>query len=499
VTNSTDCDDTEASVHPNATETCNGIDDDCDNSTDEGVQNTYYHDSDEDGYGDAGDSTRACSAPADHVANSTDCNDNDGSIHPNADEVCNGIDDDCDNSTDEGVLNTYYHDSDEDGYGDAGDSTQACSAPADHVTDSTDCNDNNGSINPGASEVCDDNIDNNCDGRVDEDCITCSYTVSPTTSSFTGCGGSGSFNVTAPDGCDWTADTTADTMIDITAGSGSGPGVVSFVVTEYAASGAIRRGTIDVQGESHMVSQTGGCSFEVSPSALSFNSDGGTASISVTTESCCDWTSSENTDWIRLSPGSGTGSDEVICTVDPNETADARSATITVAGQTISIHQSIPDVTFVTIGDNDGYGFSPPVDDGADLPRTLFENREDPEETDAQDGSQYTDYAAEERKSFVFDIPFTPVDPLYFDFATFTLDVSGLEQDEYGNSSLSLDGIDYSSSLPQNQGMFGSDIIEITLDDVTVFEDGRLTVNFQGGAQWDFIAFDYFILRIFTK
>jgi hypothetical protein len=354
-------------------------------------------------------------------------------------------------------------------------------------------------VNPGESEVCDDDIDNNCDGRTDENCITCSYTITPATSSFTGCGGYGSFNVTAPDGCDWTADTTADTMIDITAGSGSGSGVVSFVVTEYAASGAIRRGTIDVEQESsHLVSQTGGCSFEVSPSALSFNSDGGTASISVTTESCCDWTSSGTPNWIGLSPGDGTGSNSVTCTVDPNETADPRSATITVAGQSIFIEQSVPDVTFVVIGDNDGYGFSPPVADGDDLTLTLFDNREDAE-TDAQDGSQYTDYAAAERKSFIFDINFTTVDPLYFDFATFTLDVAGLEQDSYGVSSLLLDGTDYSASLPRNQGMYGSEIIEITLDDISVFEDGTLTVNFQGGDGWDFIAFDYFILRIFTR
>jgi hypothetical protein len=164
VANSTDCDDTDASVHPNATETCNSIDDDCDGSTDEGVLNTYYHDSDGDGYGDAGDSTQACSAPPDHVANSTDCDDTDASVHPNATETCNGIDDDCDNSTDEGVLNTYYHDADGDGYGDAGDPTQACSAPSDHVTDSTDCNDNDADINPGVEEICNDGIDNNCDG-----------------------------------------------------------------------------------------------------------------------------------------------------------------------------------------------------------------------------------------------------------------------------------------------------------------------------------------------
>ncbi|MBL0280788.1 MAG: T9SS type A sorting domain-containing protein [Bacteroidetes bacterium] len=167
VSDATDCNDADGAVNPGATEVCNGIDDNCDGNTDEGVENTYYADADGDTYGDAGSTTMACSAPEGYVSDATDCNDADGAVNPGAAEVCNGIDDNCDGNTDEGVENTYYADADGDTYGDAGSTTMACSAPEGYVSDATDCNDADGAVNPGATEVCN-GIDDNCDGNTDE-------------------------------------------------------------------------------------------------------------------------------------------------------------------------------------------------------------------------------------------------------------------------------------------------------------------------------------------
>jgi Putative metal-binding motif/Secretion system C-terminal sorting domain len=167
VANSTDCNDANSAVHPGATEFCNGIDDDCDGSTDEGVQLTFYRDFDSDGFGDLAITTQACSAPAGYVANSTDCNDANSAIYPGAAEVCNGVDDNCNGSTDEGVQLTFYRDQDGDGYGNLSITTQACSAPAGYVANSTDCNDANAAVRPGATEVCN-GLDDDCDGSVDE-------------------------------------------------------------------------------------------------------------------------------------------------------------------------------------------------------------------------------------------------------------------------------------------------------------------------------------------
>jgi parallel beta-helix repeat protein len=148
-------------------EVCNGLDDNCDGTVDEGVKTTFYRDADGDGYGNAAVTIQACAAPAGYVANSTDCNDANGSVHPGAAEVCNGVDDNCNGGVDEGVLVTFHGDGDGDGYGDPSVSVQACTAPAGFVANGADCDDASAAVHPGAAELCN-GADDNCDGNVDE-------------------------------------------------------------------------------------------------------------------------------------------------------------------------------------------------------------------------------------------------------------------------------------------------------------------------------------------
>jgi len=104
----------------------------------------------------------------DTYVSSLDCNDNDATIYPGATEICNFIDDDCDATADNGI--TYlavYDDADGDTYG-AGLAANYCTFPgAGYSLNNTDCDDANGSINPGATEICN-GLDDDCVGGFDD-------------------------------------------------------------------------------------------------------------------------------------------------------------------------------------------------------------------------------------------------------------------------------------------------------------------------------------------
>jgi len=173
----TDCDDSDDAQYPGADEYCNGEDDDCDGTTDEASAvdvATWYLDYDGDGYGDDSMTDDACSAPTGYVADDTDCDDTASGINPGATEICDSIDNDCDGDIDDDDANldastgsTWYDDGDGDGYGDAADTALTCDVPSGHVANDDDCDDTDGAIKPGATEVCDD-VDNDCDGDIDD-------------------------------------------------------------------------------------------------------------------------------------------------------------------------------------------------------------------------------------------------------------------------------------------------------------------------------------------
>ncbi|HMQ49082.1 MAG TPA: MopE-related protein [Saprospiraceae bacterium] len=175
-----DCDDNDATVYPGAPEVCDGKDNNCDTFVDEGLPIfTYFRDADNDSFGDGGVPLDTCLAtpPAGFVTNGLDCNDNDSAIHPNADEVCDDIDNNCNGLLNDGIaVSTYYRDADNDSFGDGGVPLDTCLAapPVGYVTNDLDCNDNDSAIHPNAAEVCDD-IDNNCNGLLNDGIAVSTY------------------------------------------------------------------------------------------------------------------------------------------------------------------------------------------------------------------------------------------------------------------------------------------------------------------------------------
>jgi hypothetical protein len=155
-----DCHDDDALAHPGAFERCNGQDDDCDGRVDEDLGGPWYLDADQDGWGDSATQQQAC-APG-YASRGGDCDDFHVDRHPAAVEVCDGVDNDCDGTTDE-LGAPHFADLDGDGYGDPAAPVFDCSG----VANALDCDDADADVYPGAEERSN-LVDDDCDGAVDE-------------------------------------------------------------------------------------------------------------------------------------------------------------------------------------------------------------------------------------------------------------------------------------------------------------------------------------------
>ena len=169
-----DCNDQDSTIHPEALEVCDGIDNNCDEEVDENTLSTFYTDADDDGFGTVDQPVEACTPPSGTVAIGTDCDDEDDGSYPGASERCDGVDNDCDGEVDEDVLDAWYADADDDGYGDPDSALDSCDPPSGYVSDDRDCDDSTEAAYPGATEICDE-IDNDCDDVVDEGVTTTWY------------------------------------------------------------------------------------------------------------------------------------------------------------------------------------------------------------------------------------------------------------------------------------------------------------------------------------
>ncbi|MCB0804761.1 MAG: putative metal-binding motif-containing protein, partial [Bacteroidales bacterium] len=181
---------------------CNGIvEDGC-----EAEGTIYYYDWDNDGYGVDYQYVYACEMPENYAPVGGDCNDYNSSINPGATEECDGYDNNCNDQIDEGLCDypnavthcdpvygcvieycldgffdcngnpldgcestgiLQYFDEDGDGYGDDNQAIYECELIEGFVLQGGDCDDSEYYVNPGATEICNNGIDDDCDGLTD--------------------------------------------------------------------------------------------------------------------------------------------------------------------------------------------------------------------------------------------------------------------------------------------------------------------------------------------
>jgi hypothetical protein len=171
----------------------------------------------------------------------------------------------------------------------------------------------------------------------------CTGSVSPGDLAPPQTGGTSNVTVTTTAGCYWTA-SAASPWLSVSTNAGVGGGTVA--VTAESNTGVPRTGSVTVAGLTLTVTQAGlpnTCPATVSPSVVNAPAGGSTQVAAITVGAGCAWNASSSTPWITFTgPPSGTGNGSVTLNITANPGTTPRSATIGIAGQTVTVNQQSP-------------------------------------------------------------------------------------------------------------------------------------------------------------
>ncbi|MBI4768084.1 MAG: FG-GAP repeat protein [Deltaproteobacteria bacterium] len=129
-------------------------------------------------------------------------------------------------------------------------------------------------------------------------------------------------------------------------------------VTYYIAATAYNTQGLESGFSNEVTYTASNCTYLISPSSASFSASGGSGSVSVTTQSGCNWGTSATASWVAINSVSGTGTGTMRYTVSPNS-GTARSASLTVAGNVFTVTEAGPTSYIVTASAGSGGSISP--------------------------------------------------------------------------------------------------------------------------------------------
>lgn len=174
---------------------------------------------------------------------------------------------------------------------------------------------------------------------------TCQFSLSASSAAIGSAGGSGAVDIIAPEGCQWTAQSSA-AWLDVTSGrTGDGRGEVRFTAGANTSS-ASRTATLTIAGLEFRVTQaaavaTPDCTYSLSSTTESVTAAGGTGAITVTAPSGCSWTATSSATWLTVTAGAtGSGNGTVQYSAAAHTGTSPRSASLTVATRTVTVNQA---------------------------------------------------------------------------------------------------------------------------------------------------------------
>jgi hypothetical protein len=170
--------------------------------------------------------------------------------------------------------------------------------------------------------------------------LNCAYTLSATGQHFNANAGSGFFNVTAIQGCSWRV-RISDLWVDSFTTDGDGSATLSYYV-QANETHAARSASINIGGQVYSITQDAApdaCQYTVTPSQTIFGPGGGQASAQVSVANGCEWRARSNDFWINITSGSGDRGDGTVTFTVGGNGGPAKTGSIIIAGQTISIQQ----------------------------------------------------------------------------------------------------------------------------------------------------------------
>jgi hypothetical protein len=173
---------------------------------------------------------------------------------------------------------------------------------------------------------------------------SCGYAINPASEAIAAGGGSSTIGVTTGGSCAWTSVSNANWITIAAGASGTGPGTVKLDIA--ANTGAARSGTATIAAQTFTVTQAAApCGYSLSPATLDLAPAGGEGRTNVSAGVGCAWTATSNATWITVTGGSsGTGNGVVVFNAAENQGA-ARSGTITIGGQTLTVTQQAAPCT----------------------------------------------------------------------------------------------------------------------------------------------------------